>query len=70
MRSVEANTRADGRELLATAARIGLRVTTRPYAFDRAAPQAQHVSRQRCPDGTTRTGCSANSRTWRVCAPT
>ena len=36
VRSVEANTRADGRELLATAARIGLRVTTRPYAFDRA----------------------------------
>ena len=33
VRSVEANTREDGRELLATAARIGLRVTTRPYAF-------------------------------------
>lgn len=33
LRSVEANTREDGRELLATAARIGLRVSTQPYAF-------------------------------------
>lgn len=36
LRSVEANTRVDGRELLATAARIGLRVTTQAYAFARA----------------------------------
>jgi propanol-preferring alcohol dehydrogenase len=33
LRSVEANTRADGRELLAAAERIGLRVTHQPYAF-------------------------------------
>lgn len=49
VRSVEANTREDGRELLATAARIGLRVTTRPYAFahaDRALDdlRADHVN--------------------------
>lgn len=36
LRSVEANTRADGRELLATATRIGLRVTTQPYPFESA----------------------------------
>ncbi len=37
LRSVEANTRADGRELLAAAGRIGLRVTHQPYAFADAA---------------------------------
>jgi alcohol dehydrogenase, propanol-preferring len=36
LRSVTANTRDDGREFLATAARIGIEVTTTPYAFDRA----------------------------------
>jgi propanol-preferring alcohol dehydrogenase len=36
VRSVTANTRADGEEFLALAARIGLRVTTRPYPFDEA----------------------------------
>jgi propanol-preferring alcohol dehydrogenase len=37
LRSVEANTRADGRELLAAAGRIGLHVTHQPYAFADAA---------------------------------
>lgn len=36
VRSVTANTRGDGEELLATAARIGLRTTVVPYAFDAA----------------------------------
>jgi propanol-preferring alcohol dehydrogenase len=36
VRSVTANTRADGREFLELAARIGLRVTTVPYGLDRA----------------------------------
>ena len=36
VRSVTANTRADGDEFLAVAARIGIRVTTSPYALDRA----------------------------------
>ena len=36
LRSVTANTRRDGEEFLAEAARIGLRVTTTPYPFDRA----------------------------------
>lgn len=36
LRSVTANTRADGEEFLALAARIGLRVTTVPYPFERA----------------------------------
>jgi propanol-preferring alcohol dehydrogenase len=36
LRSVEANTRADGRELLALAARIDVHVTTQPYAFESA----------------------------------
>lgn len=34
--SVTSNTRADGEELLALAPRLGVRVTTTPYAFDRA----------------------------------
>jgi propanol-preferring alcohol dehydrogenase len=34
LRSVTANTRADGEEFLATADRIGIRPTTRPYAFE------------------------------------
>ncbi|TXC98424.1 zinc-dependent alcohol dehydrogenase family protein [Streptomyces sp. ISID311] len=37
--SVTANTRQDGREFLATAARIGIRVTVSPYPLSRA-PQA------------------------------
>jgi propanol-preferring alcohol dehydrogenase len=37
VRSVTANTRADGREFLALAQRYPLTVTTTPYAFDRAA---------------------------------
>jgi propanol-preferring alcohol dehydrogenase len=36
VRSVTANTRADGEEFLALAARIGLRVTTQPYPLDEA----------------------------------
>lgn len=36
VRSVTANTRRDGEELLATAARIGLRTTVVPYALDEA----------------------------------
>ena len=36
VRSVTANTRADGEEFLALAARLGLRVTTRTYPLDRA----------------------------------
>jgi propanol-preferring alcohol dehydrogenase len=35
-RSVTANTRADGEEFLALAARLGLRVTARPYPLSRA----------------------------------
>jgi len=34
LRSVTANTRADGEEFLATADQIGIRPTTRPYAFE------------------------------------
>jgi propanol-preferring alcohol dehydrogenase len=37
LRSVTANTRQDGDEFLALAAQIGLRVTTKPYAFGQAA---------------------------------
>jgi propanol-preferring alcohol dehydrogenase len=36
LRSVTANTRRDGEEFLAEAARIGVRVTTSPYPMDRA----------------------------------
>ena len=36
LRSVTANTRADGDEFLALAARLGLRVTTQPYRLDEA----------------------------------
>ncbi len=36
VRSVTANTRADGEEFLALAARLGLEVTTTPYALDAA----------------------------------
>lgn len=36
IRSVTANTRRDGEELLATAARIGIRVETTPYELDHA----------------------------------
>jgi len=36
LRSVTANTRVDGRDLLATADRIGMRVTATPYPFERA----------------------------------
>lgn len=39
LRSVTANTRQDGEEFLAIAARIGVRVETTPYSFD-AAPSA------------------------------
>jgi propanol-preferring alcohol dehydrogenase len=37
LRSVTANTRRDGEELLALAERMRLQVTTTPYDFDRAA---------------------------------
>ena len=36
LRSVTANTRADGEEFLTLAARLGLRVTTQPYPLDEA----------------------------------
>jgi propanol-preferring alcohol dehydrogenase len=36
IRSVTANTRADGESFLATAARIGIQVTTTPYPLDEA----------------------------------
>ena len=36
LRSVTANTRADGAEFLELAARIGIRVSAVPYPFDRA----------------------------------
>ena len=36
MRSVTANTRADGRQLLSTAAHVRMRVRTTPYRFDQA----------------------------------
>ncbi len=36
VRSVTANTREDGRDFLAIAARIGIRVTTTPYPFEEA----------------------------------
>jgi alcohol dehydrogenase, propanol-preferring len=36
VRSVTANTRADGEEFLALAARLGLRVTVTPYPLDAA----------------------------------
>ena len=36
LRSVTANTRADGEEFLELAARIGIRVSAVPYPFDRA----------------------------------
>ena len=36
MRSVTANTRADGEEFLTLAAEIGIEVTTTPYPLDRA----------------------------------
>ncbi|MYU07955.1 zinc-binding alcohol dehydrogenase family protein [Streptomyces sp. SID8366] len=39
LRSVTANTRADGREFLTLAARYGVRATTHPYPLDRA-PEA------------------------------
>ena len=39
LRSVTANTRQDGREFLAAAARIPVRATTHPYPFEEA-PQA------------------------------
>jgi alcohol dehydrogenase, propanol-preferring len=45
LRSVTANTRADGEEFLALAARLGLRVTTQPYALheaDRALADLAH----------------------------
>jgi alcohol dehydrogenase, propanol-preferring len=36
LRSVTANTRADGEAFLALASRIGLRLATVPYPFERA----------------------------------
>jgi propanol-preferring alcohol dehydrogenase len=45
LRSVTANTRADGEEFLALAARLGLRVTTQPYSLrdaDRALADLAH----------------------------
>jgi propanol-preferring alcohol dehydrogenase len=36
LRSVTANTRVDGQEFLAIAARVGIKVTTRPYPLEKA----------------------------------
>lgn len=45
LRSVTANTREDGREFLATCARVGVRTTVTPYPFaqaDRAVADLAH----------------------------
>ena len=47
LRSVTANTRADGEEFLATAARIGARVVTTPYPLDRADVALRDLARGR-----------------------
>jgi propanol-preferring alcohol dehydrogenase len=45
--SVTANTRRDGEEFLAEAARIGVRVTTAPYPMDRAADALRDLAHDR-----------------------
>ena len=47
LRSVTANTRQDGRDFLALAARIGLRVTTTPYPLDQANQALQDLAHDR-----------------------
>ena len=47
VRSVTANTRADGEEFLALAGRLGLRVTTQPYPLDRAAEALADLAHDR-----------------------
>jgi propanol-preferring alcohol dehydrogenase len=47
LRSVTANTRVDGQEFLAIAARIGVEVTTVPYPFERADQALIDLSRGR-----------------------
>jgi propanol-preferring alcohol dehydrogenase len=47
LRSVTANTRQDGRDFLAVAARIGLHVTTSPYPLDQANQALQDLAHDR-----------------------
>lgn len=47
LRSVTANTRADGREFLATAGRIGIQVTTTLYPFERANQALSDLAHER-----------------------
>jgi propanol-preferring alcohol dehydrogenase len=47
LRSVTANTRQDGRDFLALAARIGLQVTTTPYPLDQADRALQDLAHDR-----------------------
>ena len=47
VRSVTANTRADGEEFLAVAARIGIRPTTTPYPFERASQALADLAHDR-----------------------
>jgi alcohol dehydrogenase, propanol-preferring len=47
LRSVTANTRQDGRDFLAVAARIGLRVATKPYPLDQANQALQDLAHDR-----------------------
>jgi propanol-preferring alcohol dehydrogenase len=47
LRSVTANTRGDGEEFLAEAARVAVRVTTSPYPMDRADAALRDLARDR-----------------------
>jgi propanol-preferring alcohol dehydrogenase len=47
LRSVTANTRQDGRDFLALAARVGLQVTTTPYPLDQADRALQDLAHDR-----------------------
>ena len=62
LRSVTANTRDDGREVLATAARIGMQVTTTRYRFDQADQALRDLAHDRV------TGCRSarRQRRWRA----
>ncbi len=59
LRSVTANTRADGRALLETAARIGMHVSTTPYPFERGERRA---ARSRARSRDRRRGARALTR--------
>lgn len=47
LRSVTANTRRDGEELLVLAARVGIRATTQPYPLERADVALQDLAQDR-----------------------